>query len=208
NSAIVDMSKNYDLIIMGAPSERGLRTILFGSTVFRVADRVNCAVLSLKVPRHEVHVGLPVASDEQFAPYVQKGRHRAALKVDNKRDLIATISKTMAQGTVSAGQIERAMLLRELRQNTALRNGVSISAPAITGLRDTTLGVFVLREPIDFQSPERIKVDLCIVVLASPGARQEQLQIIARVTEMVRNPALLQRLRASEGVDELTRALT
>lgn len=201
-------AEHYDLLIMGAPPERGVRTVLFRSASSTLADRVSCSVLSLKAPRHTVHRQLTPGVRSEFSPFVQGAIAAPQLSLGRKRDLFARIAQDMAETPVNPLQIERALTTREVRQNTALRIGVSLTAPVIHGLPGARLGVFTTTTPIDFQSPERIRVDVCIVVLAPPGERSVQLGLLAYVTRrLLDDPRVLDRLRGATSAEALREAL-
>ena len=212
-ATIAEISKDYDLLVLGSPPERSLRTLFFGSQEHKIGEQATCSVLKVKAPRHRVHHRFGFAdeaTEELLAiePYLRDAAIRPGIQTTSKSELFRTISESLAQGQdVEAETILDALLQRERKQNTALHEGVALTAPLIPGLNHTLLGVFTLNSPIDYRSAGRPMVDTVIVVLAPPQQRQTQLWLLERMSRMVLRGELLSRLRMARTGEAVRNAI-
>ncbi len=202
---IAEVSVDYDLLIMGAPAENTLRTLFKGSREHRAASMASCSVLKLKAPRHQVHHRFDLRKEDTqeqmiLAPYVHHAVVGHKVDVSKKADLFKLVGQMMsdAGANASAASITEALFERERQQNTALREGVAISAPAVRGLSHTQVVVLTLERAIDYQSSGRPMVDVVLLVLAPRGDRQAQLWVLERLARMALRSDLLARLRSAE----------
>ena len=108
---------------------------------FSIPFRNNRSVLKLKAPRHQVHHRFEMhreGTQEQMilAPHIHHAVVRHRLSAPRKADLFRAIGRElMAAGHCNnPAEIVAAIEEREQRQNTALREGIAISAPTIEGL--------------------------------------------------------------------------
>jgi len=213
-TTIAEISPEYDLLILGAPEERTMQTLFFGSKEHKAAKVAQCSVLKLKAPRHQVHHRFdPRREDTQeqmiLAPYVHHAVVGHRLQVSKKADLFQVIGDLVrdAEATASAQSVINAVVERERQQNTALREGVAISAPTVESLRHTQLVIVTLERAIDYQSSGRPMVDVVLLVLAPRADRQSQLWVLERLARMALRSDLLQRLREAEDEDTIRQAV-
>ena len=197
---ITEVSRKFDLLIMGASAEHSWRSLIVPSRAWRIADSAACSVLRVKESRSTVHhrqrppdVGGP--SDVDVARILKVGTHVARLAVSSKSELFARMAEQLAVGRASANDIEKALWERENRQNTALPTGMALSGLTALQIEGTKIGVFTLERGIDFGPPDRRSVDLCIVVMAPPSERRTQLMLLDRLSRMVLRTELLTGLR-------------
>ncbi len=213
-ATIATVSADYDLLIIGAPAERTLRTLFRGSRKHRAAEASQCSVLKLKAPRHQVHHRFaPHREDTQekmiLAPYIHHAVVGHRLQVSKKVDLFKLVG-TMVQAAGACNNptgITTALFDRERQQNTALREGVALSAPTVETLRHTQVVVLTLDRAIDYQSSGRPMVDVVLLVLAPRADRQSQLWVLERLARMALRSDLLQHLREAEDEDAIRAAI-
>lgn len=109
---------------------------------------------------------------------------------------------------VDAGHAVEALLERESLGPTGVGHGVALPHARIDGL-DRCKGVFmVLEKPIDFDSVDRQPVDLVFGLFAPETAGVEHLKALARVSRMLRDPAVCNKLRANSDISTLYTILT
>ena len=66
--AVADISAGYDLLVMGAPLERGL-SALFGTAKDQLTEMAGCSVLRLSTPHDTVHAPItPVGGTDRYQP--------------------------------------------------------------------------------------------------------------------------------------------
>jgi basic amino acid/polyamine antiporter, APA family len=213
-TTISAISPEYDLLILGAPEERTIQTLFFGSKEHKAAKVAQCSVLKLKAPRHQVHHRFdPRREDTQeqmiLAPYVHHAVVGHRLQVNRKADLFRIIGEMVRDTEVSASaqSVVNALTERERQQNTALREGVAISAPTVESLRHTELVIVTLDRAIDYQSSGRPMVDVVLLVLAPRADRQSQLWVLERLARMTLRSDLLQRLREADDENAVRQAV-
>ncbi len=213
-TTIAEVSEDYDLLILGAPEENTLRNLFKTSKEHKVASMARCSVLKLKAPRHQVHHRFDLRREDTqeqmiLAPYVHHAVVSHKLKVNKKADLFKVVGQMVrdAGATPNAEAVTQALFERERQQNTALREGVAISAPTVNSLRHTQLVILTLDRAIDYQSSGRPMVDVVLLVLAPRTDRQAQLWVLERLARMALRSDLLVRLRDAEDADAIQMAV-
>ncbi|MDA7429457.1 PTS sugar transporter subunit IIA [Primorskyibacter aestuariivivens] len=109
---------------------------------------------------------------------------------------------------IDASTAVEALLERESLGPTGVGHGVALPHARLDGL-DGCVGVFMMLEkPIDFDSVDRQPVDLVFGLFAPEDAGVEHLKALARVSRMLRDPAVCTKLRANADVSTLYTILT
>ncbi len=208
--ALAAVSVDYDVMLIGASSERSLRNMFVSSSARLAAAASACSVLKVRAPRHQVHHRFEMRREDPheqmiLTPYLQHALLASKQDIPRKADLFKQVGLQMVAANLcsDADVVVRALQRRERRQNTALREGVAISAPSMDGLQLTQVIVFTLEQAIDYQSPDRPMIDVLIVVLAPHSERQVQLWVLERLARMTIRTDLLPRLRRAEDDAEM-----
>jgi APA family basic amino acid/polyamine antiporter len=208
------VSKDYDLMIIGAPPERPLHNLFFRSKEYKAAHAAQCSVLKIKAPKHQVHHRFEFRREDTqeqmiFAPHIHHALVDCKLNVSKKAELFKHVGERFQEAKLSrSGEpIVRALVERERRQNTALREGVAISAPTVESLEFTQVVVVTLQRAIDYESSGKPMVDVLLLVLAPSSDRHMQLWVLERLARMALRTTLLEQLRLATGVDELREVL-
>ncbi len=110
------------------------------------------------------------------------------------------------------GQHERVifdtLLERERLGTTGVGNGIAIPHGRLPGL-DKLYGLFArLERPVDFDSIDEMPVDLIFLLLAPESAGADHLKALARVSRLLRDKAVCEKLRGAESADALYALLT
>lgn len=133
----------------------------------------------------------------------------AHLKVTSKKQALQELSVKAAGVT---GLPERAifetLLERERLGSTGVGQGIAIPHGKLADL--TTLhGLFArLETPINFESVDDQPVDLIFLLLAPETAGADHLKALARVSRLLRNQSMVEKLRATDDPDALFALLT
>jgi len=127
-----------------------------------------------------------------------------ALKVNSKKQALQELA---AKASELTGQNERAvfevLLQREKLGTTAVGYGVAIPHGKLPRL-EKLFGLFArLERPIDFEAMDGQPVDLVFLLLAPEGAGADHLKALARVSRLLRDRGLVEKLRATESADAL-----
>lgn len=132
-----------------------------------------------------------------------------SLKVGNKKTALHEISRVAGR---LVGRDERdifeTLLQRERLGSTGIGDGIAIPHGKLPRL-DRLFGLIArVEKPIDFESLDGRPVDLLFLLLAPEGAGADHLKALARVARVLRDPSILERIRATRDADALYAVLT
>lgn len=133
----------------------------------------------------------------------------AHLRATSKKQALQELARKAAEVT---GESERAifevLLERERLGTTGVGNGVAIPHGKLPGLK-RLYGVFArVEKPLDFEAIDEQPVDLIFLLLAPDGAGADHLKALARVSRLLRDRKMCEKLRGSETTDALYAVLT
>lgn len=132
-----------------------------------------------------------------------------SLRAGNKKQLLQEISRRAAE---IAGESERAifdvLLERERLGTTGVGSGIAIPHGKLPGLK-RLYGLFArLETPIDFEAIDEQPVDLVFLLLAPGSAGADHLKALARVSRLLRDRTICEKLRGSDKAEALYALLT
>ena len=127
-----------------------------------------------------------------------------SLKASSKKRLLQELARLAAEIT---GHPERSifdiLLEREKLGTTGVGQGVAIPHGKVVDL-DRLYGLFVrLEKPINFDSVDDRPVDLVFLLLVPEGAGADHLKALARISRLLRDKVMCERLRGSDSADAL-----
>lgn len=137
----------------------------------------------------------------------------ANLKVGSKKQALQELARRAAdmigeQPTGGEREIFDVLLERERLGTTGVGAGIAIphgKLPKLTGL----CGLFAkLDRPIDFEAIDEQPVDLIFLLLAPETAGADHLKALARVSRLLRDRAMCEKLRGADSGDALYAVLT
>ena len=128
----------------------------------------------------------------------------ASVKASGKKALLAELAGRAA--TVFKFDERRLfdrLLERERLGSTGIGGGIAIPHGRLPGIAKPC-GLFArLAHPVDFDSIDERPVDLVFLLVAPEGAGADHLKALARVSRLLRDRALVDKLRATESADAL-----
>jgi PTS system nitrogen regulatory IIA component len=132
-----------------------------------------------------------------------------SLRAANKKQALQEIARRAAE---ISGQSERAifdvLIERERLGTTGVGAGIAIPHGKLPGL-PRLYGLFArLETPIDFESIDGQPVDLIFLLLAPGGAGADHLKALARVSRLLRDRSVCEKLRGSDNPEALYALLT
>jgi len=132
-----------------------------------------------------------------------------SLRATNKKQALQDLARRAAEITHQPERrIFEALLERERLGTTGIGNGIAIPHAKLAGL-DRLHGLFARAEvPIDFDSIDDQPVDLIFLLLAPEGAGADHLKALARVSRLLRDRSICEKLRGSEESDAIYALLT
>ncbi len=133
----------------------------------------------------------------------------ADLKVTSKKQALQDLAKRAAE---VSGLQERAvfdvLMERERLGTTGVGNGIAIPHGKLPNL-DRLYGFFArLGQPIDFQAIDERPVDLIFVLLAPESAGADHLKALARISRLLRDQGVCDKLRGTDNAEALFAILT
>lgn len=120
------------------------------------------------------------------------------LRANGKKQALLELAQQAAQLTgLAERDLFEALLQRERLGSTGIGDGIAIPHGRMAGI-DRLVGLFARAEkPIDFDALDGQPVDLIFVLIAPEGAGADHLKALARVARVLRNPAVLEQVRAA-----------
>ena len=133
----------------------------------------------------------------------------ADLKATSKKQALQDLAKRAAE---ISGLHERAvfdvLMERERLGTTGVGNGIAIPHGKLASL-DCLHGLFArLEQPIDFHAIDERPVDLIFVLLAPENAGADHLKALARISRLLRNNGICDKLRGTDSAEALFAILT
>ncbi len=133
----------------------------------------------------------------------------ADLKATSKKQALQDLAKRAAE---VSGLHERAifdvLMERERLGTTGVGNGIAIPHGKLANL-DHLHGLFArLDQPIDFHAIDERPVDLIFVLLAPENAGADHLKALARISRLLRNNGICDKLRGTDSAEALFAILT
>lgn len=132
-----------------------------------------------------------------------------ALRVSGKKQALQEISAHAAKLVgLSENTIYEALLQRERLGSTGIGEGIAIPHGKLPGLGRIFGLVARLDKPIDFEALDGQQVDVLFLLLAPEGAGADHLKALARVARVLREPGLVERVRATRDANALYAIMT
>ncbi|MDA1090914.1 MAG: PTS IIA-like nitrogen regulatory protein PtsN [Proteobacteria bacterium] len=133
----------------------------------------------------------------------------ADLKATSKKQALQDLARRAAE---VSGLPERAvfdvLMERERLGTTGVGNGIAIPHGKLPNI-DRLYGLFArLNQPIDFQAIDERPVDLVFVLLAPEGAGADHLKALARISRLLRDQHVCEKLRGTDNAEALFAILT
>ena len=131
------------------------------------------------------------------------------LKASSKKHVLQELAARAAVETAAKErEVFEVLLERERLGTTGVGHGVAIPHGRLTGL-DRVLGFFArIDTPVDFDAVDGEPVDLVFLLLAPEGAGADHLKALARISRLLRDRSLCDKLRGSRTADALYALIT
>lgn len=131
------------------------------------------------------------------------------LSATSKKQVLQELAKRAATVTGLKDRfIFDALLQRERLGTTGVGHGIAIPHGKLEGI-DKLFGLFVrLEKPVDFDAIDEQPVDLLFLLLAPEIAGANHLKALARVSRLLRNRTICDKIRGSNDGDALYALIT
>ena len=134
-----------------------------------------------------------------LAGLLQQSAIIPAMRANSKKQLLQELAVKAAKITgLPEREIFDVILQRERLGSTGVGNGIAIPHGKLAKL-ERFFGLFArIPKPIDFEALDDQPVDLVFLLLAPEGAGADHLKALSRIARVLRDPAMVAKLRASD----------
>jgi PTS system nitrogen regulatory IIA component len=146
---------------------------------------------------------------DSISEMIQPSAIVANLRVSSKKQALQELSKRAAELTgLSERKIFEVLIQRERLGTTGVGHGIGIPHGKLSEL-DRLYGLFArLEHPIDFDAIDEQPVDLICVLLAPETAGADHLKALARVSRLLRDQSVCEKIRGSDKAEAIHALLT
>ncbi|MEZ5776056.1 MAG: PTS IIA-like nitrogen regulatory protein PtsN [Hyphomicrobiaceae bacterium] len=131
------------------------------------------------------------------------------LKAKSKKQVLHDLAAIAAeQKGLDQRAVFETLLQRERLGSTGISKGIAIPHGRLATLKQIVCLFARIDEPVDFDALDGEKVDLVFLLLAPESAGADHLKALARISRLVREPAAIEKLRASSSRAALYSILT
>jgi PTS system nitrogen regulatory IIA component len=111
------------------------------------------------------------------------------LKADNKRDVLAELAGSFAQGSVNIHPeaMLHVLLERERLGSTGIGDGIAIPHGKISGLEEMVVSFGRSREGINFDAMDGKPVHLFFLLMAPENSAGQHLKALAKISRMLKD---------------------
>ena len=127
-----------------------------------------------------------------------------ALKANSKKQALIEISeKAAGLSGIDSREVLDALIQRERLGSTGIGGGIAIPHGRLPSIARPS-GLFArLGHPIDFNAIDERPVDIVFLLIAPEGAGADHLKALARVSRLLRDRSLVDKLRATDNAEAL-----
>ena len=145
----------------------------------------------------------------KISDIIDAGAVVPSLKATTKKQVLQDVAQQLARlVTIDQRIIFETLLTREKLGSTGLGQGIAMPHGRMPGLQHVT-GLFAkLATPIDYDSVDGKPVDLVFALLSPDHAGADHLTALAKISRIMRSPAALSKLRATNTAEGLYAVLT
>jgi PTS system nitrogen regulatory IIA component len=131
------------------------------------------------------------------------------LRVTSKKQALQELSRRASDLIdVPERRIFEVLVERERLGTTGVGNGIAIPHGKLSELSDLQAMFARLETPIDFEAIDEQPVDLICVLLAPESAGADHLKALARISRLLRDRNVCEKLRGSDSADAVYAILT
>jgi PTS system nitrogen regulatory IIA component len=131
------------------------------------------------------------------------------LKVSSKKQALQELARRAAELTgMHERQVFEVLLERERLGTTGVGNGIAIPHGKLADVKKM-FGMFARLDPaVDFEAIDEQPVDLIFLLLAPEGAGADHLKALARVSRLLRDRGICEKVRGADQAEAIYALLT
>jgi PTS system nitrogen regulatory IIA component len=129
-------------------------------------------------------------------------------EISSKKKLLELIANIVADQTrLAESSIYNNLLNRERLGSTGLGHGIAVPHARLENL-DKTIGcLFRLKEPVNFEAPDNLPVDLVFTIIIPQEATEEHLMILSSLARIFSQTDVCEAIRGATSRDEIARII-
>jgi nitrogen PTS system EIIA component len=128
--------------------------------------------------------------------------------VSSKKKLLELIANIAADQTqLSESIIYTNLLNRERLGSTGLGQGFAVPHARLPDLEKTVGCFFRLKQPVNFESPDNLPVDLVFTIIIPQEATEEHLLILSSLARIFSDADICEAIRAATSKEEIQRII-
>ena len=167
-----------------------------------VRDRLFFALAFFVPTLLMVLFGFGLTLDVENLPFAVVDQDRSAASRDYAYRFVSSRYFDFKGQVEDVRQLDR-LLERERLGSTGIGGGIAIPHSRLASL-EKPVGMFArLAHPVDFDSIDERPVDIVFLLAAPEGAGADHLKALARVSRLLRDRSLVEKLRATESAEAL-----
>jgi PTS system nitrogen regulatory IIA component len=152
---------------------------------------------------------MQIEAGNEIAELIMPSGVIAQLRAPTKRQVLQELARRAAAMTgIPDKRIYDALAERERLGTTGIGSGVAVPHCRLPELTRLYGGFARLERPVPFESIDDQPVDLVFLLLAPTDAGAEHLRALARVSRLLRDRAICEKLRGANSPDALYALLT
>lgn len=140
----------------------------------------------------------------QIGQLLDRGAIAPRVTATSKRQALSVVAEVAARAyRLDAGKVFDALTEREQAGSTGVGHGVAVPHARMVGLQRLAAVFVRLEQPIAFEAVDDKPVDLLFGLLAPKDAGADHLRALARVSRLMRQGDVRERLRQARTVDAI-----
>ena len=129
-------------------------------------------------------------------------------EVSSKKKLLELIANIAAdQSQLSESTIYTNLLNRERLGSTGLGQGFAVPHARLPDLEKTVGCFFRLKQPVNFESPDNLPVDLVFTIIIPQEAAEEHLLILSSLARIFSDADICEAIRAATSKEEIEKII-
>ncbi len=145
----------------------------------------------------------------EMTDLIGSGSVVANLRVTSKKQALQELAKRAAELTAQPERVIFDVLIeRERLGTTGVGNGIAIPHGKLPSLDRLYVLFARLETPIEFDASDQLPVDLICVLLAPEAANPDHLKALARISRLLHDRAICEKLRGTDRTEAIHALLT
>ena len=130
------------------------------------------------------------------------------VEISSKKKLLELIANIVAdQAQLTESSLYSNLLNRERLGSTGLGHGFAVPHARVEGLDQTIGCLFRLKDPVNFEAPDNLPVDLVFTIVIPQEATEEHLLILSSLASLFSKPEVREAVRNANDKEEITQII-